>query len=131
MAKLIIVCLLCGTAAAADVRWERADYPHDTWRLADGKVQAIVHDAAPYDEAVRICVLGPKDATTGPAACPPAHGRNWHFVVPTGRHDMVRSARTALEQGRLVTLHTAAETLPNPGGEARCVLTRFVVHRKP
>ncbi|MXY18018.1 MAG: hypothetical protein F4Y57_13760 [Acidobacteria bacterium] len=133
MAKLIIVCalLLAAASAVAGPRWEHTDLPHDTWRLADGKITGIVHDAAPYDEAARICVLGPKDTATAPAACPPADGRIWHFVVPTGRHDMLRSARTALEQGRLVVVHTARETEDNPAGDPRCVVSRLVVHRKP
>lgn len=120
MAKLIVVCVLCASAVAADVRWERTDYPHDTWRLAEGKVQAIVHDDAPYDEAVRICVLGPKDTArrgrrharrrtgaTGTSWCRPAattwSGRRaarssrgaWSPYTPRPKRCRTRAARRA------------------------------------
>ena len=128
-----LVASFAGTVSAGP-KWEAINGYPEVMRLVNTKIKAIVTDAPPYRPTHRLCVEIPRNES--PAGCPIAHGNNRiHVDLPAAEHgglDMLDSAKLALAQGRLVVLHVDASTrLPNPQGDARCRVTRLVVHKKP
>lgn len=133
MVGIIVLLLVVVVAQCAWGDWPRWDTVdgHDTLRLERTKVIALVHDDAPYREAVRACVAPADDETLLPASCERLPDDLYHYEVPVGRHDIVTGLYAARDQGRRVTLHVyPLETYPNHHGVPRCVIARLVVHRK-